>query len=122
MRWDKAWTATKKKKAEIIVYDVGSTYTKISAFARAAGELVYLGRAQAPTTIENIIVGLQNAKYSLLTEREITNNGGQEIYATSSAAGGLRMVAMGLYAQGHRQSRQRGGDDRRSEGPGDRIL
>jgi len=84
----------KEKKADIIVYDVGSTYTKISAFARSESGLVYLGRSQAPTTIDNIINGLQNAKYNLLTQGEITN-GSREIYATSSAAGGLRMVAMG---------------------------
>lgn len=79
----------------IYVYDVGSTYTKISAFTKGAAGLTYLGRSQAPTTVDNITTGLQNSRYSLVTETEIDAVSEEEIYAASSAAGGLRMVAMG---------------------------
>lgn len=84
-----------KDEKRIYVYDVGSTYTKISAFAKGASGFTYLGRSQSPTTVDNIITGLQNSRYRLVTERELGAAPREEIYATSSAAGGLRMVAMG---------------------------
>lgn len=83
------------KKGVLIVYDVGSTYTKIAAFTWEGDKLVYIGRSQAPTTVENITIGLQNAKYNLFNELVMPELPIEEIYATSSAAGGLRMVAMG---------------------------
>lgn len=79
----------------LLVYDVGSTYTKLSAFVWRNGKLNYLGRSQAPTTLENITTGLQNAKYNLFNVLNISGVKKKEILATSSAAGGLRMVAMG---------------------------
>jgi uncharacterized protein (TIGR01319 family) len=82
-------------KKVICIYDVGSTYTKISTFIKDTSELTYLGRSQAPTTVDNIAIGLQNSKYRLVTESDINYSLQDEIYATSSAAGGLRMVAMG---------------------------
>jgi uncharacterized protein (TIGR01319 family) len=83
------------KKDGLIVYDIGSTYTKAAAFTREGRKLFYIGRSQAPTTIENIAVGLQNAKYNLFNELDMPEVPIEEVYATSSAAGGLRMVAMG---------------------------
>ena len=38
-------------KANILVYDVGSTYTKGAAFALADGKLTFLARGQHPTTL-----------------------------------------------------------------------
>ena len=50
---------------EILVFDVGSTFTKASLFGLKRSELVWLGRAQAPTTIEDIDLGLTNAATAL---------------------------------------------------------
>ena len=88
-------TGEARKKDGLIVYDVGSTYTKAAAFSWEEGKLVYIGGSQAPTTIENITAGLQNAKYNLFNELVMPEIPIVEEYAASSAAGGLRMVAMG---------------------------
>ncbi len=79
----------------IMVYDVGSTYTKLTAFKWTQNKITYVGRSQAPTTLENINLGLQNAKYNLINNCDNVCVDNQEEFATSSAAGGLRMVAMG---------------------------
>ena len=81
-------------KANILVYDVGSTYTKGAAFALADGKLTFLARGQHPTTLENISDGARGA------EAEIRDKGVECApdmgrFSPCSAAGGLRMVAMG---------------------------
>ena len=81
-------------KANILVYDVGSTYTKGAAFALADGKLTFLARGQHPTTLENISDGARGA------EAEIRAKGVEFApdmvrFSSCSAAGGLRMVAMG---------------------------
>lgn len=82
-----------QEKRYIYVYDVGSTYTKLALFEKRGEGLAFLGRSQAPTTVKNITEGLSNARYNLMPvgAGEVP----QETYASSSAAGGLRMVAMG---------------------------
>ncbi len=81
-------------KANILVYDVGSTYTKGAAFALEDGKLTFLARGQHPTTLENISDGARGA------EAEIRAKGVEFApdmvrFSSCSAAGGLRMVAMG---------------------------
>lgn len=80
-------------KSYIYAYDVGSTYTKLSVFEKTGDVITFLGRSQAPTTAKNITIGLSNARYNVSPAEA----GGlpDEIYASSSAAGGLRMVAIG---------------------------
>lgn len=78
-----------------LVYDVGSTYTKISAFNRQGKLLKFVGRSQAPTTVQNIEIGLNNARRNLESVLGWKEISAQTTLATSSAAGGLRMVAMG---------------------------
>ena len=80
---------------EILVFDVGSTFTKASLFGLKRSELVWLGRAQAPTTIEDIDLGLTNAATALAKKIDHDSLQPDYVYAASSAAGGLRMVAMG---------------------------
>ena len=41
-------------KANILVYDVGSTYTKGAAFCLADGKLTVLARGKHPTTLESV--------------------------------------------------------------------
>ena len=77
----------------ILLIDFGSTYTKVTAVDVEAEEI--LATAQSYTTVEtDIIRGLENA-LALLREKTGPISF-QEQYACSSAAGGLRMVAIGL--------------------------
>ena len=77
----------------VLLIDFGSTYTKITAVDVDSEEI--LGTAQSYTTIEtDIINGLNNA-LAILREK-IGDIQFAEQYACSSAAGGLRMVAIGL--------------------------
>jgi uncharacterized protein (TIGR01319 family) len=83
--------------ANVLVYDIGSTYTKAAAFFLdpQQRELVFLGRGQSPTTLENVMEGAGRARQAIVG-RGITISGEARSYATCSAAGGLRMVALGF--------------------------
>lgn len=77
----------------VLTADVGSTFTKLTAVD--LDNLEIIGRARAFTTIEtNVMEGLRTA------EAEIEAQCGRLTYearlASSSAAGGLKMVAIGL--------------------------
>ncbi len=77
----------------VLLIDFGSTYTKVTAVDVDGEEI--LGTAQSFTTIEtDIMDGLRNA-VRILREK-IGDVEFAEQYACSSAAGGLRMVAIGL--------------------------
>lgn len=81
-----------------LLVDFGSTYTKILALDLSREEI--LGRAQSPTTVEsNILNGLQNALKKLkIKGRSVDESDirGFRKLASSSAAGGLCIVAVGL--------------------------
>lgn len=77
-----------------LIYDVGSTYTKVNAFAQTGTTLQFLGRAQASTTLSNIAEGLQKAEAALPLQAPHDSDR-PLLFSSSSAAGGLRMVAMG---------------------------
>jgi uncharacterized protein (TIGR01319 family) len=79
----------------LLVFDVGSTFTKAGAFELQGGKLSWLGRAQAPTTVEDIEIGLSNAAAAIAESLGRVRLSADRTYAASSAAGGLRMVAMG---------------------------
>ena len=78
-----------------ILVDFGSTFTKVTAVDLEKEEL--LGRAQSPTTIDDDVnIGYNKAYVQL---KEICNFTDDEVkgrYACSSAAGGLKMAAIGL--------------------------
>lgn len=77
-----------------LTIDFGSTYTKLTAIDIKNEEI--LATAKAITTIEeDIMTGFNNA-YSLLKERIGTEFEVVDKIACSSAAGGLKMVAIGL--------------------------
>lgn len=77
-----------------LIYDVGSTYSKVAAFEKNDSGLEFLGRAQHRTTLDDIITGLDEGRAALGSE--VSSAIFQAvILASSSAAGGLRMVAMG---------------------------
>lgn len=83
------------QERNILVFDAGSTYTKVSAFRVIDDSLIFEGRAQAPTTIEDIQKGIDNAEKNLSDDYAHLGRSNLEIFSSSSAAGGLRMVAMG---------------------------
>jgi len=78
-----------------LMVDFGSTYTKVTAFDLDRETL--LGRAQSPTTIgTDITVGLQLALEKLYKLCDIKPEDVCKKFACSSAAGGLKMAAVGL--------------------------
>ena len=81
--------------ANLLVYDVGSTYTKASAFSLRDGRLSFLGRGQAPTTLDDVMAGVGRAR-SAIERKGIRVDEDVRCYSTCSAAGGLRMVALGF--------------------------
>ena len=80
--------------ANLVIYDVGSTFTKVSAFREEQGRLQFLARDQVPTTLDDIEIGLAMAHENLERHGLSLAEGGR-ILSASSAAGGLRMVGMG---------------------------
>jgi uncharacterized protein (TIGR01319 family) len=78
-----------------LLADFGSTYTKIIAADLGREEII--GWAQAHTTVDtDIVIGLNKALLELAETFGIDANKVQGKYACSSAAGGLRMAAIGL--------------------------
>lgn len=79
----------------VLLVDFGSTHTKVLAVDLDREEVV--GRSQAMTTVEDdITIGLNEALSRLFTESGVTERDIVARYASSSAAGGLRMGAIGL--------------------------
>jgi uncharacterized protein (TIGR01319 family) len=78
-----------------LLIDFGSTFTKARAVDLADGRL--LASAQAPSTVTtNVMEGLQATLESIFTQLPDWHPEGYLRLASSSAAGGLRIVAIGL--------------------------
>jgi uncharacterized protein (TIGR01319 family) len=76
-----------------LLIDFGSTYTKMTAIDLDIPAI--LGRSAAPTTVEDgLTVGYRNARDAL--ETKIGKLAYQKQLACSSAAGGLKIIALGL--------------------------
>jgi uncharacterized protein (TIGR01319 family) len=81
-----------------LAIDFGSTYTKLVAMDFNRVELV--GVTQAESTVDtDITIGLRNAIEKLQTSLGVVELNVDRILACSSAAGGLRVVAVGLVRQ-----------------------
>lgn len=81
------------KLPTILLIDFGSTYTKITAVDSENEKI--LGTARGITTIEtDIMEGLHQALEKL--EQKIGKQEYSEVLGCSSAAGGLKMIAVGL--------------------------
>lgn len=82
----------------ILTVDVGSTYTKLAAINSESHKII--STAQSFTTIDtDVMIGFENALNILTEEREDNPCAGvkyDELLVCSSAAGGLKMVALGL--------------------------
>jgi uncharacterized protein (TIGR01319 family) len=76
-----------------LLIDIGSTFTK--AVAVDVEQVTVLATAKSPTTVkEDVTIGLENALKEI--EEQIGDIADSDIIACSSAAGGLRMVSIGL--------------------------
>ena len=81
-------------QADILVYDVGSTYTKAAAFALKDRRFTFLGRGQSPTTLHDVMEGARRAEAAIQAQG-VQFAAEMKRYSSCSAAGGLRMVALG---------------------------
>ncbi|GFN35989.1 GlmL-related ornithine degradation protein [Tepidimicrobium xylanilyticum] len=84
-------------KIELLIAEIGSTTTVVNAFNISSCPS-FIGQGQSPTTVEegDVNIGLKSAIENLannLGEAQIEYD---ELIATSSAAGGLRMTVHGL--------------------------
>lgn len=82
----------------IAVFEIGSTTTLVHAFSGIDTlEPKYLGSGQAPTTVldGDVTIGLKNALKNMEENHSLDGNY-EHLYASSSAAGGLKMAVCGL--------------------------
>ncbi|MFZ5966014.1 MAG: GlmL-related ornithine degradation protein [Bacillota bacterium] len=86
-------------RIDVLVAEIGSTTTVINAFADIHTDRPrFLGQGQAPTTVleGDVNIGLQGAINSLKDNLGVEEISFDEMLATSSAAGGLKMTVHGL--------------------------
>ncbi len=86
-------------KVDLLVAEIGSTTTVVSAFQGIGGQTpTLLGQGQAPTTVDrgDVNLGLEQALAELREELGVSSLEWEEFFATSSAAGGLKMTVHGL--------------------------
>jgi hypothetical protein len=78
-----------------LAVDFGSTYTKLVAID--CDDELLVGTAQSPTTVaDGVMIGLERALERLEASSGVKRRDIAHCVASSSAAGGLRMVAIGL--------------------------
>ncbi|WIF94389.1 GlmL-related ornithine degradation protein [Caminicella sporogenes] len=86
-------------KINMLIAEIGSTTTVVNAFDGIdTDNPKFLGQGQAPTTVleGDVNIGLNNAIESLKKNLGVKNFEYDEMFATSSAAGGLKMTVHGL--------------------------
>ena len=86
-------------KVDVLVAEIGSTTTVVNAFTGLNTENpVFWGQGQAPTSVleGDVRIGLQGAIDDLCEKKGIDSIKYDEMLATSSAAGGLKMTVHGL--------------------------
>ena len=84
---------------DVLVAEIGSTTTVVNAFdGIKTNNPRFLGQGQAPTSVlaGDVRIGLTGAIANLQTKLKICQLKYREMFATSSAAGGLRMSVHGL--------------------------
>lgn len=83
-------------KIDLLVAEIGSTTTVVNAFDLEKAR--FLGQGQAPTSVleGDVRIGLRQAAESLAAALGTARVDYGEMFATSSAAGGLRMTVHGL--------------------------
>ncbi len=86
-------------KADVLVAEIGSTTTVVNAFNNIHGSNPeFLGQGQGPTSVldGDVTIGLKYAIEDLKNNLRINEFQYEELLATSSAAGGLKMSVHGL--------------------------
>ncbi|CZR95684.1 MULTISPECIES: GlmL-related ornithine degradation protein [unclassified Clostridioides] len=87
-------------KIDVLVAEIGSTTTVVNAFHNIDTENpVFLGQGQAPTTVfegGDVRNGLSGAIKDLANKLSVEDIKYNDMFATSSAAGGLKMTVHGL--------------------------
>ncbi len=86
-------------KIDVLVAEIGSTTTVVNGFHNLNSDKpIFWGQGQAPTSVleGDVRVGLQGAVDDLCKKKGIDNLTYDEMLATSSAAGGLKMTVHGL--------------------------
>lgn len=84
-------------KVDVLVAEIGSTTTIVNAFNLFQEPLGFLGKGFSRTTVEtDVTIGLKKAIEHLKTNLKIDELDYDEMFATSSAAGGLKMTVHGL--------------------------
>ncbi len=83
---------------DALVFEIGSTTTMANAFDKLDTHPVFLGQGMAKTTVENgdVAVGLHQAIKAVKKKLGVNVLDAKKTYATSSAAGGLKMSVHGL--------------------------
>lgn len=84
---------------DVLVAEIGSTTTVVNAFHHIhTHQPVFLGQGQAATTVSegDVRIGLENSIHDLQMQLEEDSITYKEMFATSSAAGGLKMTVHGL--------------------------
>ena len=86
-------------RVDVLVAEIGSTTTVVNAFKDLDSEdPVFWGQGQAPTSVldGDVRIGLQGAIDDLCRKKVIEKLEYDQMLATSSAAGGLKMTVHGL--------------------------
>ncbi|WIV11968.1 glutamate mutase L [Proteiniborus sp. MB09-C3] len=76
---------------DYLIIDIGSTYTKQRLFK----DCELMATVQSPTTVENVYKGIKAGQDIIKETLKESRIEAKHVLASSSAAGGLRMVAMG---------------------------
>ncbi len=85
-------------KIDLLVAEIGSTTTVVNAFNSLDTCPIFIGQGQAATSVleGDVNIGLKGAIEDLKTNLSFSSISYNELIATSSAAGGLRMTVHGL--------------------------
>jgi len=86
-------------KVNVLVAEIGSTTTVVNAFnGIGTGSPAFVGQGQAPTTVSegDVTIGLKGAIEDLKGNLQADTLTWDDMLATSSAAGGLKMTVHGL--------------------------
>lgn len=86
-------------KVDVLVAEIGSTTTVVNAFHNINSDNpIFLAQGQAPTSVldGDVRIGLQGAIDDLCSRNHLDTLEYEEMLATSSAAGGLKMTVHGL--------------------------
>jgi len=77
---------------DFVIVEIGSTTTLVNVFDKS----ILIGQGVHPTTVEDVTIGVNKAIEDFKKNHSISDFDYKEMFATSSAAGGLRMTVHGL--------------------------